>query len=127
MEVPAALLAPPHLYIHPSVYNQPAYYKVVGPEIFRIGLNRGAKLPIPFGVASPSAEDLKQFKYVVLGDTSCLEGLAAPYDEEETSQVMRHEPLNAETDLFKFWLTNANTDQMSNRGFEPRKFEVTPN
>jgi hypothetical protein len=91
VEVPASLLAPPHLYLHPSVFNEPAYYEVVGPEIFRIGLNRGAKLPILQRVASLSVEVLKRFQHIVLGDTSCLEGLAAPYNEEETSHVMHHE------------------------------------
>jgi hypothetical protein len=75
VEVPAALLAPPHLFFHP--FHEGAYYETVGPEIFRIGLVPGAKLPIPLGLASPSSQDLKRFQYIVLGDTSCVEGLAA--------------------------------------------------
>ena len=31
VEVPSALLAPPHL-LHPFVFSEPAYYEVVGPE-----------------------------------------------------------------------------------------------
>ena len=83
VNVPSALLAPPHLYFHPLVLPEPAYYEVVGPEIFRIGLKVGAKLPIHRDTASPVNHDLKLFEYIVMGDTGEAMGLGAPYDEEE--------------------------------------------
>jgi len=32
---------------------------------------------------------LKLFDYVVIGDATSLEGLKAPYDEENTSQIFK--------------------------------------
>lgn len=121
--VPSSLLAPPHLLLHPQVFGSSAYYEAVGPEIFRIGVKPGTKMPIPHGLASPAASDLKTFEYIVLGDASELEGLAAPYAEEETEHVMHLELIDGESDLFAFWLNNANSDQITGRTFEARRLE----
>lgn len=122
--VPTALLAPPHLYFHPLVSSEPAYYEIVGPEIFRIGLIPGSTLPIPRGTATPTEKSLKSFEYIVMGETSDIAGLAAPYDEEETDQVMHHERLVGSIDLFDFWLMNANSNQMDRPLLEKRNFEA---
>ncbi len=123
VNVAAGFLAPPHLLFHPFVPPEPAYYEVVGPEIFRIGLTPGAKLPIPRGNACPVDHELKRFEYIVMGDASEIAGLSAPYDEEETSQVMHHEVLAGGADIFDFWLANANTDQITGRAPEARALE----
>ncbi|WP_201861411.1 hypothetical protein [Microvirga soli] len=125
VEVPSRCLSPQHLLFHPWVHPEPAYYEVVGPEIYRIGLNPGAKLPIPRGIASPAAGDLKRFDYIVLGDAGTLAGLAAPYDEEETEQVVHHELLDQGLDLFEFWQANANSDQVSGRIIDARGLTPT--
>jgi len=66
---------------------------------------------------------LKRFDYVVLGDAGTLDGLAAPYNEEETKQVAHLEKLDSRTDFFKFWWDNQNTDQVTDRVFEERKLQ----
>jgi hypothetical protein len=121
VEVPSTALAPPHLLYHPAVFANPAYYEVVGPEIFRVGLAAGTKLAIPRKIATVVATHLKTFDYIVVGDASELSGLAAPYDEEETTHVMHLERLASGLDLFGFWQANANSDQ--GRTFEPRHLE----
>lgn len=113
VEVPSRLLAPGHLYFHPYVSSEPAYYEIVGPEIFRIGLLPGKNLAIPRGRALPDEKDIKSFEYIVMGDTTDVAGLSAPYDEEDTVQIMHHEKLDHGVDLFDFWLQNANSDQMA--------------
>lgn len=123
VKVPSAYLAPAHLHFHPFVSPEPAYYEVVGPEIFRVGLKPGAKLPILRRQAKPAEEDLKHFDYIVLGNASNVEGLSAPYNEEDTGAVMHHERLRSPLDLFQFWLNNANSNQMSDRSFEERSLE----
>ncbi|WP_180901479.1 hypothetical protein [Martelella soudanensis] len=45
---------------------------------------------------------MKRFDYLVVGDASSIDGLAAPYDEEETDQVVHVERLDAGLDLFEF-------------------------
>lgn len=126
VDVPSAALAPPHLLFHSMVDRNPAYYEVVGPEVFRVGLVSGARLAVPRMVATIRPPDLKPFDYIVVGDAGELAGLAAPYDEEETVQIMHLERLATGPDLFEFWRRNANSDQMTGRAFERRQLGPPP-
>lgn len=121
VKVASSLLAPPHMLIHRPMNDQ-AYYEVIGPEIYRIGVQPGGALRYANGIAKIDGGTLKGFDYVVVGDASTVEGLAAPYDEEETKQVVHVEKLDAGLDLFDFWLKNQNSDQVSTRRPEPRLF-----
>jgi hypothetical protein len=115
--VPTTLIAPPHLLLHRPAGD--AYYEVVGPEIYRVGVMPGVSLAYLGGDVQINAASLKRFSYIVVGDAAELDGLAAPYDEEETQHVMHLETLDRH-DLFEFWRENANSDQMTERSFEPR-------
>lgn len=119
----SGLLAPPHMLIHRPIGDQP-YYEVVGPEIYRIGVQPGVALTYAKGIATANEASLKRFDYVVVGDASSVEGLAAPYDEEETDQVVHVERLDAGLDLFEFWLEHQNSDQVTSRDPEPRIFST---
>lgn len=116
--VPSASLAPPHLLIHRNA--EEAYYEVVGPEIYRIGLIPGSSLLYENEKATVLCDIAKSFSYIVVGEAAEFAGLAAPYDEEETKQIMHLEQL-IENDPFEFWLDHANSDQMTARQFEPRE------
>ncbi len=118
-EVPTALIAPPPLLFHPMVGVQAAYYEVIGPEIVRVGVRPGINLSIEGRRASVLAGGTKGFDYLVLGDASTLEGLAAPYNEEETEQVTHLERLSDE-DVFEFWLSHQNQDVVTGRRFEAK-------
>lgn len=118
--VPVALLPPPHLLLHRS--DEGAYYEVVGPEIFRIGVLPGETISYSGGNDLVSANASKQFSYIVVGDATEIDGLAAPYDEEETKHIMHLERLDR-LDLFEFWRENANSDQIAGRAFEARQFD----
>jgi len=123
-DVPCEIIAPGHLYFHPNVGTNPAYYEIVSSEILRVGVKPSAKLKIS-GASEISVEksDIKRFDYIVLGDAGTLDGLAAPYNEEETKQVAHLEKLDNATDFFKFWWDNRNTDQVTGRTFEARKLQ----
>ncbi|GAA5628241.1 hypothetical protein Brsp05_03537 [Brucella sp. NBRC 12953] len=121
VNVASSLLAPPHLLIHRPMGDQ-VYYEVVGPEIYRVGVKPKAALIYTGGHGTIAERMLKRFDYVVVGDASIIEGLAAPYDEEETNQVVHIEKLDAGFDLFEFWLKNQNSDQVTSRHPEPRIF-----
>jgi hypothetical protein len=107
------------LLIHRPVADQP-YYEVVGPEIYRVGVHPGVALAYGNGIATGDEASMKRFDYLVVGDASSIDGLAAPYDEEDTDQVVHLEKLNAGLDLFEFWLEHQNSDQVSSRNPEPR-------
>ncbi|WP_297730304.1 hypothetical protein [uncultured Maricaulis sp.] len=119
VKVASDLLAPPHLLIHRPIGDQ-AYYEVIGPEIYRVGVQPGVALEFARGRATVDAVKLKRFGYVVVGDASTVEGLAAPYDEEESKEVVHVEKLDAGLDLFEYWLNHQNSDQISSRHPEPR-------
>ncbi|MGH6978843.1 MAG: hypothetical protein ACRED4_06095 [Brevundimonas sp.] len=122
-DVPAALLAPAHLLFHPMSRGQPAYFETIGPEIARVGVEPGASLAFAGGQVTAEVADLKAFDTVILGDASIVEGLAAPYDEEDTRQVAPLEPL-IDQDVFTFWLGHQNRDLVTGRAFEPRRLEA---
>ena len=119
--VASDLLSPPHILIHRPLGDQ-AYYEVVGPEIYRVGVLPGTALTYAAGAARVDAGLVKRFDYLVLGDASTLSGIAAPYDEEDTDEVIHVERLVSGTDLFDFWQANRNSDQVSWRDPEPRAF-----
>lgn len=118
------LLAPPHLLIHRPLGDQ-AYYEIVGPEIYRVGVQPGVALVYTNASATVDPVSLKRFDYVVVGDASSLDGLAAPYDEEETKELVHVEKLDAGLDLFDFWQANQNSDQVFGRSPEPRMFTAS--
>jgi hypothetical protein len=122
-DVSCEIIAPAHLYFHPDVGANLAYYEVVGSEIVRVGVFPSAKLQISGSEIRAAKSDLKRFDYVVLGDAGTLDGLAAPYDEEETKQVTHLEKLDSGADFFMFWWDNKNTDQVTGRVFEERQLQ----
>ena len=125
MHVPWDLIAPAHLYFHLPA-SEPAYYEVVAPEIFRLGMLPEKKLRLEGKRLSAKNEDRKTFQYVVLGDTSSQEGIIAPYDEENTKMVAHLERFDGTDTLFDFWRANQNTDQMAGRSFEKIHVERGP-
>ena len=44
--------------------------------------------------------------------------LAAPFNEEETSHIVKFEPLGKEPGLLRFWFKHENTDQYSAKNVE---------
>jgi hypothetical protein len=125
LNVPWELISPPHLLLHQPLFDQ-AYYEVVGPEIFRVGMLPGRSLKIEGQNLLADQDDRKRFEYIVLGTASTRDGLIAPYDEEGTRMVMHLEQLPPEQSLFDFWLANQNTDQMEGRTFEEIILEPRP-
>lgn len=123
IDVPSEFVAPPHLLFHQSVLPNPAYYEVVCPEIVRVGVQPGKVIQVSRHSAAVEEGALKSFEYIVMGNANELAGLAAPYDEEESEQVMHLEPFRDELTPFEFWKMHQNSDQVSGRMPEPRIVE----
>jgi hypothetical protein len=122
-DLTAASIAPAHLYFHPNVGLKPAYYEVVSPEIIRVGVVPSAKLLLSGTEISMHPANAKRFDYVVLGDAGTMNGLIAPYEEEETKEIAHLERLNIRMDLFTFWFEQRNTGQMTGRVVEVRELD----
>ncbi|MEG3619686.1 hypothetical protein V5T82_14565 [Magnetovibrio sp. PR-2] len=110
-------IAPNHLWMHKPM-DRPAYYEIVLPKVFRVGLELGATVLIDQGVACVPDEMRKIFQYVIVGDADTDAGLTAPYHEEETTSLAKIEKLALDDDIIGFWKENANSDHYSGRILE---------
>jgi hypothetical protein len=119
IRVPAHAVAPQHIWRH-DPRGQPTFYEVSKPAIFRVGLEPGTVLPFDNSVVDIAQAKIKRFDYVVLGYADTIEGLRAPYDEEETKAIFKIERCD---DLFAFWRDHANTDQFNPKSIETQTFE----
>lgn len=102
--VPAEHVAPSHVWKHTT---DRVTYEVTHPWTYRIGMAPDGRYAFAGDNAAFAQPDLKRFQYLVLGDCRTKEGLAAPYDEESTSETFLIEELGGET-LFGFWCEHAN-------------------
>lgn len=119
--VPVGAMSPQHL-LKFSPPGDLAYYEAILPEVVRLGVKPGETLEISDDHVLLSDTSKKTFEYVICGDASTAAGLTAPYDEEDTDQIVHLEHLQAE-DVFQFWKRNMNTNQVSSRAPEFRALE----
>src|SRR5690606_14463092 len=80
-----SILAPQHIYYHDE--GGAVYYEIPHRFIHRIGAEPGGKIEFDPDRRIHRQAGLKDFDYIVVGDCTTLEGLAAPYDEEDTRHV----------------------------------------
>ena len=124
--IDADLIAPNHLWIHRPM-NQPAYYEIVYPRVFRIGVQPDAILVIDGQEISVPESDRKLFEYVIVGDADTQEGLQAPYHEEETTDIAAIERLAVDDEIIGFWQRNANSNQFDGRIIEHAQLDAKKN
>ena len=123
LRVPAQDLAPQHLLRHDQA-GAPVFYEIVGPFIHRLGTLPDEKLPISDGVAQCPRSGVRRFEYMVIGDARMLEGLAAPYDEENTAHVLKIERPPSEMTILDFWFSFGNKDLFTGKPTELQEFET---
>ena len=102
--IPAELIAPQHVRRHSGRVVE---YEMAHPWIMRVGLVPQGKLRFTGDEVDREQPDAKAFDYVILGDCTELDGLRAPYEEENTSQTFRFAKLDGR-DLFSYWIANSN-------------------
>lgn len=118
--VESSLLATQPCYKHMPP-GGPGYHAIVSPFIHRIGVEYGTTVIINKGRLIPKSP--KSFDYVVVGDATTLLGLEAPYDEENTNNVLKIEHINDPDELITFWMNNINSNQYDNKDVEIVVFE----
>lgn len=121
--VDCSLLAPNHLWMHQPT-GKPAYYEIVLPKVFRVGLQVGKSILVDGNEVQVPPADRKEFSYVIVGDADSQEGLEAPYNEEKTTKVARIESIGLNDDIIAFWKRNGNTDQFSGRIIEQAELAI---
>lgn len=117
------ILSPNHLWIHRPM-NRPAYYEIVLPKVFRVGVRPDTNLLIKGQEILVPPANQRVFQYVIVGDADTHEGLAAPYHEEETTSVAAVEQLEPDDDIIAFWKRHANTNQFDGRVIEHARLSL---
>ncbi len=120
--VASAALGPQHILAHhPSDFA--TYYQICCPFIYRVGIELGNVLELDAVTMDVDSPHLKLFDYVVIGDATSLEGLKAPYDEENTSQIFKIERVPEGQSILDFWMTQSNRDHYSGKNPELQQFK----
>lgn len=119
--VDASTLAPSHLLMH-SPNGAAVFYEVSNPFIYRVGVSPGEILQFTKETLDNDQAKLKRFQYTVLGNATTLEGLAAPYDEENTTQLFKLETIPENMNILDFWSKNGNQDLYSRKIVELQEF-----
>lgn len=123
--VDSSLLAPQHLYRHAPT-GRAVFYQSCMPFTYRVGMLPGEKLFFDSGTISRSKQiphTLKSLNYVVIGDATNLDGLKAPYDEEDTQNIAKIQKIPAGSNILNFWFSNGNRDHYSLIDVEYQNFE----
>lgn len=113
-------LSPQHVYRHEPI-DPPIYYEIVCPLIQRVGVNAGSVVRLNRNTLSPRLP--KPSNYIVLGIATTVDGLRAPYDEENTSHVWKIDSLKDTEELIDYWFRNRNSDLFSDLPINLAEFE----
>jgi hypothetical protein len=119
--VDAVALAPQHLYRHEPPATA-VYYEICTPFIHRVGTKPGAVIEFDAKRTIWAKRDLLSHEYVVLGDATTLSGLRAPYDEEETDDILKLQRLQPKEDILDFWGAHQNEELFSGIDVRFRRF-----
>ncbi|MBG9388381.1 hypothetical protein [Caenimonas aquaedulcis] len=103
-------ISPAPIYRHTPT-DGAVYYEVVSPFICRMGAHPDSKISIVDHVFIADAP--KQLDYVVVGDATSVEGLAAPYTEENTTHIWKIVRTAPNDDFVSYWRDHANTPEFA--------------
>jgi hypothetical protein len=120
-DIDASILAPQHLLLHTG--DLPMWYEICNPFTQRVGAEPGTTVPFPRGKIERGSFPSKTFQYIVVGDASFVEGLAAPYNEEATESIFKIEPPQPGRPVLQLWFDAANTDLHSTKDPELQEFQ----
>ena len=114
-------LSPSHLWLHRPM-ARPAYYEIVLPKVFRIGVEPGKTIPISGTAISIAIAECKTFNYAIVGDADTHDGLVAPYHEEETVHLAKIDSIPGETEIIGRWFSKQNSQLFPDIAVELAEF-----
>ena len=103
------LIAPNNLWLKKPSGELP-YYETVFPNILRVGVRPSTNLQINNREIHVPEKNIKQLKYIIVGDGDSGDGLVSAVREETSSEKAFIECSFRDTDMLKFWKRNANTN-----------------
>lgn len=118
--VAADALAPQPLYRH-MLSSSPVYYEVVQYFTHRICLSQGETLE--YNAERIKTDNVQISEYFTLGDATTIDGLRAPFDEEEIEDMFKIEFLDDGLTILDFWFDNCNKDLYTDKHIKLNEFE----
>ncbi|MHC5024802.1 MAG: hypothetical protein ACYTGG_13010 [Planctomycetota bacterium] len=119
--VDASIVAPQHVYRHDA--GGPVYYELPHHFIHRVGAEPGRNVIFDDERRIHRQDGLRSFDYIVVGDCRTLDGLKAPYDEEDTTHVMKIERVPTGETMLDFWVKRSNSDLFSGKQITMQEFD----
>jgi hypothetical protein len=113
--IPVECIDIKHLYMHNQ--GNLFFYELCFPHIHRIKLNPGSVLPFSNKYFVQNASPIVKSAYSIIGDARLLEGLAAPFEEEETRFIYKIEDCGSQT-IHDFWFSHENRDLYTGKKIE---------
>ena len=99
------------------------WFEFATPFIQRVAIAPSTTLRFSTQNIDFTSVDTKRFEYVVIGDATSVDGLAAPYDEEDTTFTLKIERPEMSSDILKFWFDHSNRDLYSGKAIEMQLFD----
>jgi len=118
--VDSSALAPQHIYRHDI--GSSVFYEITNYFVHRVGAEPGRSVEFDGTRRIEQQSGLKRFDYLVVGDCTTLDGLAAPYDEEDTTQIMKIERITDGKSMLNFWFDHGNQDLYTPKTVELQSF-----
>ena len=106
-----------------DAHDQPVYFEAAHQKIFRVGIESGTLLHFERDKITVATASPKYFDYAVLGYAVTVEGLIAPFDEEDTRELFKVERCS---DLFAFWTSHPNEDLYTPNRVDLQAFAKPP-
>lgn len=121
--VSANYLSPQHCYRH-SPPNNFVYYAIVSPFILRVGVEAGSTLSIAGEDIIPNEPKLLNF--AIVGDATNVDGLRAPYDEEDSKEKLMVEFCSCPNEFIGFWQSQSNRDLFASTSLDEIEYDQSP-
>ncbi|MEP0366218.1 MAG: SEC-C metal-binding domain-containing protein [Cyclobacteriaceae bacterium] len=112
--VPVNLIDAKHIYKHAQ---HTVFYEICFPYIHRIRMAPKSVLHFNAEMRVEPESNTISGEYLIVGDATTKDGLAAPFEEEETKFVFKFEDCE-DSPLPEFWIEKSNQDHFSNKEIE---------
>lgn len=110
--IPVAAIDVKHVYKH--LQNGRVFYEICFPYIHRLKVTLGSKIPFTDNKVIEESRLIVHSEYCIIGDARTTDGLAAPFEEEETQFIFKIEDCGGKS-IPEFWFGNSNTDLYTNK------------
>ena len=108
-----------HIYRHTPPFGA-VYYAIVCPFILRLGV--APETTVRLNKTTLVPQKPKMLEYVVIGDTTTISGLRAPYDEELTDHILKIDRPADVDDIITHWRQYPNMNLFDGISVEQAEF-----